>query len=524
MTYPCVHGRTSWSWRVAPALAALLLPALLLPALLLPGCGAASTGSSDTSSLPEPESPPLPWSTDASPVTVASPLVALVGGTVMTAAGDIFEDGVVLMEDGRLRAVGPAEAVSVPDDAEIIDVEGRVVTPGIIDTHSHIGVYAVPHVGATSDGNEATAPVTAEVWAADSFWPQDPALTRALGGGITTLQILPGSANLIGGRGVTLKMHLGRSAASMRFPGAPDTLKMACGENPKRVYGDHRNSAPSTRMGNVAGYRAAYQKAAEYGRSWSDWQHNHRIWQRKHAKWARAQAGEGNRPASTGEDDDAPDDPGPAPSPPARDFGLETLWGVIEGRVLVQMHCYRADEMLRMMALADEFGFRIRAFHHAVEAYKIRDALASRDVGVSTWVDWWGFKLEAYDAIPENLALLTEAGVTAVMHSDSNMLIQRLNQEASKGRAAGIRGGVAIDRNQALRWITANAAWTLGVQDETGTLEAGKMADVVVWSADPLSVYARAERVYVDGLLRYERGDVAPTDFELGQPAQEAAR
>ena len=291
----------------------------------------------------------------------------------------------------------------------------------------------------------------------------------------------------------------------MTFPDAPETLKMACGENPKRVYGTGRQSAPMTRMGNVFGYRQAFQQAIEYGRSWRDWQANHQQWQISHREHEAAVE------AGTEDADDAPDDPGPAPAPPARDFGLERLLGAIEGRVLVQMHCYRADEMARMIEVGDELGFRVRSFHHAVEAYKIRDLLARHEVGVSTWADWWGFKLEAYDSIEENLALLTQAGVRAVLHSDSAMLVQRLNQEAAKAMTAGHRAGIEITEDQALRWITLNAAWTLGIDDRTGSLERGKMADVVVWSGHPFSVYS-------DGLLTYERGaGDRPSDFELGQ-------
>lgn len=508
--------------RYARTLGAVLAAATAL------ACGGATptTRTANEEPLPEPGSPPLPWEAGrARQLAVDSPLVAIVGGTVMTATGDILEDGVVVMQDGVLRAVGSRADVPVPEGAEIIDASGRFVTPGIIDTHSHMGVYAAPYVGATSDGNEATAPITAEVWAGDSFWPQDPQLPRALAGGITSFLVLPGSANLIGGRGATMKMHLGRSLSEMLMPGAPDTLKMACGENPKRVYG-RRRTAPSTRMGSVAGYRRAYQQAREYGASWGDWQHNHRIWQTKRARYERnverrasylERRAEGTLAA--GEDEvEEPTDPGPEPSHPTRNHQLDTLWGVLEGRVLVQMHCYRADEMVRMIELADEYGFRVRSFHHAVEAYKIRDILAANQVGISTWADWWGFKLEAYDSVQQNLALLSESSVTAVLHSDSAQMIQRLNQEAAKAMWAGRHHGVEVSDDQALRWITANAAWVLGIEERTGTLEVGKMADVVVWSGHPFSVYTRADRVYVDGLLRFDRSvqtQGGTTDFEV---------
>ncbi|MEM1417337.1 MAG: amidohydrolase family protein [Myxococcota bacterium] len=507
-----------------------LLLSLALAGCVLGGCG----GAAPATELPEPTAPPLPWDDRGLPEAedlpvVDSPLVALVGGRVVT-PGAILDEGVVVFENGRLRAIGEAGEVAVPEGAQVVDVAGRTVTPGVIDTHSHMGVYAAPGVRAHSDGNEATAPNTAQVQAADSVWPQDPGLQRALAAGVTTIHVLPGSTNLIGGRGVTLKLHLGRSVDEMRFPGALDSVKMACGENPKRVYGGRRQF-PSTRMGNVAGYRAAYLAAREYGRGWGDWQHQHRLWQRKRMKFDRfrdavaaAERGEGERPS------DEVEDPGPEPAPPARDPALETLFGVLEGRLLVQMHCYRADEMARMMALGQELGFRVRSFHHAVEAYKIRDLLAAQDVAISTWADWWGFKMEAYDAIPENLALLQTASVRAIVHSDSEMLIQRLNQEAAKAMWAGRHAGLEVGELDAYRWITSNPAWALGVQQVTGTLEEGKMADVVVWSGDPLSVYTHADLVFVDGLLAWDRGGelgpagaegTPPTDFELGQNESE---
>jgi imidazolonepropionase-like amidohydrolase len=448
-----------------------------------------------------PTPPRLPWQAEpASMPEVRSAPIAIVGATVMTGAGEELDDATITFGDGRIIAVGPRASVPVPAGAQVVDAKGRFVTPGLIDAHSHMGVYAVPELTANADGNEATRPVTANVRAADGFWPQDPALSRALAAGITTVLVLPGSANLVGGQGVTLKLHPGRSVTDMLFPGAPPTLKMACGENPKRVYGERRTS-PSTRMGNVAGYREAFQSAVEYAAKFNDWQARHQSWQRK------------QQPAAAAE---------PAPAMPGRDFGLETLLGAIEGRVLVEVHCYRADEMLGMLALADEFGLRVRAFHHAIEAYKIRDVLAARQVAVATWADWWGFKLEAYDTVRENLALLTEAGVRGMVHSDSANLIQRLNQEAAKSLGAGKRAGVPIDRGAALRWITSNPAWALGVENQTGSLEPGKMADVVVWSGDPFSVYSKVDRVYVDGQESYDRNVAGrrPSDFELGQGAE----
>jgi imidazolonepropionase-like amidohydrolase len=403
------------------------------------------------------------------------------GGTVMTAAGEVIPNGQVLLVDGRIAAVGAQ--VTAPEGVRVIDASGRYVTPGLIDTHSHLGVYASPGVDAHSDGNEATNPVTAEVWAEHAIWPQDPGFPRALAGGVTTLHVLPGSANLVGGRSVTVKNVPARTVQEMKFPGAPHGMKMACGENPKRVYGSQRRS-PMTRMGNVAGYRAAFIRAEDYRRRWDRWEN-------------------GNRSGDA----------------PARDLQLETLAGVLRGDILVQNHCYRADEMALQMDVFREFGVRPRSFHHAVEAYKVADILAAGDVSASIWADWWGFKMEALDATNANAALSHQAGVRVVIHSDDAMGIQRLNQEAAKALAAGREAGIQISDNDAIRWITANAAWTVGLQDQVGTLETGKNADVVIWSGHPFSVYSRAEQVFIDGALMYDRNDPSRnpvTDFELG--------
>jgi imidazolonepropionase-like amidohydrolase len=410
-----------------------------------------------------------------------NPPVLIRNATIMTATGQEIANGSILLRDGRIVAVGAS--VDAPGDATVVDGTGKWVTPGIIDTHSHLGVYSAPGTQAESDGNEATSPVTAEVWAEHSFWPQDPQIPLAIAGGITTIQALPGSANLIGGRSAVLKLVPARSVQEMKFPGARYGLKMACGENPKRVYGN-RNSLPSTRMGNMAGYRNAFIQAQVYRRRWD--------------KFTKDRQGD----------------------PPDRNLRNETLAEVLRGNIYVQNHCYRADEMVLMLDLAREFGFRIRSFHHAVEAYKIADVLAREGTAASIWADWWGFKEEAMDGIHENAALVQQAGGRPVIHSDSESGIQRLNQEAAKAMYYGQRAGIPVTRDQALRWITANAAWVLGLDSVVGTLEAGRMADVVVWSHDPFSVYARALQVYNDGWLVYDRNDPARqprTDFTLGR-------
>jgi len=406
--------------------------------------------------------------------------------------------GWVQVEDGRITAVGAGDA-KIPDGFKQIDASGQWLTPGIIDVHSHLGDYPSPSYRAHSDGNEATSPVTAEVWAEHSVWPQDPQFPLALAGGVTTLQVLPGSANLFGGRSVVLKNVWSRTVQGMKFPGAPYGLKMACGENPKRVYGS-KSRSPSTRMGNFAGYRKAWIDAQEYQKKWQAYDkalEDYEAW----------------KSASDGTDYKA------RPSPPKRDLKMETLVGVLEGEILVHNHCYRADEMAQIIDLSKEFGYQVTAFHHAVEAYKIGDLLAANNTCSAMWADWWQFKLESFDGVKENVAMVEAAGACAIVHSDSATGIQRLNQEAAKAMAAGARLGLAVDPSIALTWITKNAAQALGVLAQTGTIEVGKMADLVLRTDEPMSVYARAETVFIDGVTHFDRrAGIAPiTDFEIGQ-------
>ncbi|NVK22969.1 MAG: amidohydrolase [Kangiellaceae bacterium] len=413
--------------------------------------------------------------------------VLIQNATILTAAGEQIEQGSILFQDGKIVAVGHDLDAHSDDDLEVIDADGKWITPGIIDVHSHLGVYPAPGVDSSSDGNEMVAPVTAEVWAEHSVWPQDPQFSLALAGGVTAMQILPGSGNLIGGRSVTVKNVAGRSVMDMKFPGAPYGLKMACGENPKRVYGN-QGRAPMTRMGNVAGYRAAWIKAADYKKQWDSY----------------------NQSVESGK-------PGKMPS---RDLQLETLAGVLSGEILVHNHCYRADEMAVMIEIAKEFDYKISTFHHAIESYKIADLLAENEVCSAMWSDWWGFKHEAFDTVPENVALVEKAGACAVVHSDSAVGIQHLNKEAAKAMASGNKMGMDIKPEKAIEWITINAAKSIGVDEKTGSLEAGKMADLVVWDGNPFSVYTKAEKVFIDGALMYDRhnADLQPmSDFQLGQ-------
>jgi len=412
--------------------------------------------------------------------------IALVGATVFTATGDEIEGGTVLMENGKIGAVGAA--LPIPAGFRTIDARGKWITPGVIDAHSHLGAWAQPEtVEMHNDVNEMTDPNTAQVWIEHSIWPQDPGFDAAREAGVTTMMVLPGSGNLFGGRTVTLKNVPSATVQGMKFPGAPQGLKIACGENPKRVYG-RRGRSPATRMGNVAGYRKAWIEAQDYARRWERWE-------------------EGDR----------------AGEPPRRDLQLETLAGVLKGEILVQNHCYRADEMATMIDIAREFGFKIRTFHHASEAYKIAPLLVNNDICVATWAGWWGYKMEVFDAIEENAAFVHASGGCAIIHSDDPILIQRLNQEAAAALSAAWRAGIPIRKAEAVRWFTANPAKALGIANRVGTLEPGKNADVVLWSHDPFSIYARAEKVWIDGGLVFDRADPhyrRHSDFSLGQAGE----
>jgi imidazolonepropionase-like amidohydrolase len=455
---------------------------------------AASLSACTTSQQPRseaakpPPAPPQTYSRDPFPSTYRAypgAVTAITGATIYDGEGGRIENGTIVLADGRIAAVGSADT-AIPGGATRIDAAGRWVTPGIIDIHSHLGDYPSPSVEAHQDGNEITGPVRAEVWAEHSVWPQDPGFTRALAnGGVTSLHVLPGSANLFGGRGVTLKNVPGRTMQQMKFPGAPYTLKMACGENPKRVYGG-RNQMPASRMANVALMRQTWARAQAYRRKWDKYERD---------------------------GGDAPD----------RDLALDTLRGVLAGEILVQNHCYRADEMANIIDMSKEFGYKVAAFHHGAEAYKIADLLRENGICGALWADWWGFKMEAYDGINENIPLVHNAGACAIVHSDDANGIQRLYQEASKALTYGRRAGIQIADEVAWTWLAINPAKALGIADRTGSLKAGKMADVVLWNGNPLSVYTRPERVWIDGALMYDANDPRRrpvTDFELGQPGE----
>ncbi len=454
------------------------------PSLLAVGLAAALVGCQENG----PQDPKItinknPYPSTYKPVATSSTLIT--NATVLTGTGERLDETDVLLVDGKVQQVG--KDLSANADTTI-DAMGKWVTPGIIDVHSHLGAYPSPSVESHQDGNEMTSPNTAEVWVEHSVWPQDPGFNRAREGGITSLQILPGSANLFGGRGVTLKNVPAHTMQAMKFPEAPNGLKMACGENPKRVYG-RQGTLPSTRMGNMAGYRMAWAEAQEYKRAWDKY--------------------------------DADYEAGLNPEAPVRDIKHDTLRAVLEGEVLIHNHCYKAEEMAMMIDLSKEFNYHAGTFHHGVEAYKIADLLADNGSCAALWPDWWGFKMEAYDMVQENVAIVDAVkNSCAVVHSDSDTTIQRLNQEAGKVMFRANENGFDISEQHAIKWITSNAAKSLGIEDKTGSLEAGKQGDVVIWNQSPFSVYAKAEQVFVDGAKVYDRNDSAfqaQSDFMLGQ-------
>jgi len=468
-------------------------PAFLLAATLaLFGCTTTTSGqSTNSASAAQSRTAATAFDPDPFPSTYrrypGSPTV-IQGATIYDGEGGQIDNGMVYFADGEIQAIG--QTLEVPEGANIVDGTGLWVTPGIIDIHSHLGNYPSPGVAAHRDGNEVTGPNTANVWTEHSVWPQDPGFSRALAnGGITTLNILPGSANLFGGRSVTLRNVPARTMQGMKFPGAPYGLKMACGENPKRVYGS-RNQSPGSRMANIALARQAWIDAQRYQHQWENYRENG-----------------GTRPA--------------------RNLRNETLAGVMNGDILVHNHCYRADEMANMIDMAEEFGYQITSFQHAVEAYKIPDLLRENGICAAMWADWWGFKMEAYDTVFENIPMVHNGGACAIVHSDDENGIQRLNQEAAKALADGRRAGIEISDAEAWQWLSLNPARALGIADQTGSLSAGKRADVVLWNGDPLSVYSRPQMVWIDGALLYDMNNPALrpiSDFELGQPSEGSVR
>jgi imidazolonepropionase-like amidohydrolase len=388
--------------------------------------------------------------------TVPADLV-IKNATVMTASHGTIQHGSVWLHNGKIAGVGAT--VSAPAGATVVDATGKYVTPGIIDPHSHSALG--------DDVNEATSPVTPSMMMIDAFDNRDKALYLALAGGVTSELLLHGSANMIGGQAVVIKNKFGLSKEEMLFPNAPQSIKFASGENPKRVYGT-RNQLPSTRMGNFEVMRQAFEDAKVYRRDWDAY--NDKV--AKGDKEARA---------------------------PHRDLKLEALADILRGKLLVQIHCYRADEFLTEEAIAKDYGFKIRAFHHALEMYKVGGKIAADGTAIATFTDWYGGKYEMWDGIPWNAVMSMREGVRVALKSDSNDHIRRLPSEAGK---MVHYGGATED--EAITMVTLNPAWIMGIDDKTGSLDVGKDGDVVIWNMDPLSTYAHAEKVYIDGDLFFD--------------------
>jgi imidazolonepropionase-like amidohydrolase len=398
--------------------------------------------------------------------------VVIKNAIVMTVTHGNIANGSIYIKDGKIAAVG--ETVNAPASATVIDAGGRYLTPGIIDSHSHIAL--------DDDVNEATSPITPHMMMKDAFNYQDKAIYRALAGGVTTSLLLHGSANMIGGQAVVIKHKYGATRDEMLFPNAPRSIKFASGENPKRVYGS-RDQLPSTRMGNFAVQRQALVEAQDYMREWDSY----------------------NEKVKRGDKD---------ASPPKRDLKLEALADVLRGKIMVQIHIYRSDEMLTEIAMAKEFGYKIRAFHHALEAYKVADQLAENNIAIATFADWWGYKQEAWDAIPWNATMSMRKGVRVAIKSDSEDYTRRLNQEAAKA----MRYGSATEE-EALKMITLNPAWIVGVDDRVGSIDVGKDADLVIWNGYPLSSYGVPEKVLIDGDVYFDRSQpgLGTTHYKEGE-------
>ncbi|MFZ1135993.1 MAG: amidohydrolase [Candidatus Korobacteraceae bacterium] len=378
--------------------------------------------------------------------------------TLLTATHGRIDHGSVYVKDGKIAAFGAN--VSAPATVTVIDADGKYVTPGIIDPHSHMAL--------DGDVNEATNPVVPQMMMKDAFEYTDKAIYRALAGGVTTSLLLHGSADMIGGQAVVIKTKYGLDRDQMLFPGAPQSIKFASGENPKRVFGD-KKQLPSTRMGNFEVMREAFTQAKDYQRQWDEY---------------NAKVTKGDKNAT----------------PPKKDLKMEALVQVLQGKMLVQIHCYRADEFLTEIAIANEFGYKIRAFHHALEAYKVPQALAQNNIAIATFSDWWGFKYEAWDAIPWNAVMAMRAGVRVAVKSDSDDYMRRLNQEAAKT----MRYGGATE-DEAVQMMTINPAWIIGVDDKTGSIDVGKDADLVLWDGYPLSTYGIPQKVWIDGDVYFDR-------------------
>jgi imidazolonepropionase-like amidohydrolase len=389
--------------------------------------------------------------------------ILIKNATLLTVTHGNIEHGSILIRDGKIAEVGTD--VKAPDGATVIDANGQYVTPGIIDCHSHIAIEGGVNEGSVSVSSMANI--------ADVLDSDDLSIYDDLAGGVTVANVLHGSANAIGGQTVVIKLRWGQPASQLPFEGALPGIKFALGENPKRSNFTPPPGVepryPATRLGVEETIRAAFIEARQYKKDWDDYK------QKKAA---------GNQNLI----------------PPRRDEKLEPLVEVLEGKRYVHSHCYRADEILMLIRVANEFGFKIRTFQHVLEGYKIADEIAASGAGGSTFSDWWAYKMEAFDAIPYNAALMTDRGVVVSINSDDAEEARHLNQEAAKSMKYG-----GLSANDALKLITLNPAIQLGIDSRVGSIDVGKDADLAIFNHDPLSVYAVVQKTLIDGQVYFDR-------------------
>ena len=412
---------------------------------------------------------PTEVETDRKPTLVTKGDCLIKNGTVVTVTKGTLPGTDVLVQNGKITAFG--KNLTAPAGTVVIDATGRFVTPGIVDAHSHIASDAT---------NEGTDSVTAEVRIEDVLTPDSLSVWYGLSNGVTSSLVLHGSANAIGGQSLVIKMKYKKPIGELLIPDAPRMIKFALGENVKQSFrfpGEARRY-PATRMGVETVYRRAFSEAKDYMKRWEAYE-----------KAVREQKG------------------GQSPQPPRRDLRLETLSDILKRKIWVQCHSYRADEMLMMVRLSQEFGFKIGALQHALEAYKIAPELAAAHIPISTFADAWGYKVEAYDAIPFNAALCTRAGVIASINSDNGSGSYRLNMEAAKSIKFG-----GLSEDEAWKLITINPAIQLGIEKRTGSLEVGKDADICLWQGNPMTVASKVQLTLVEGEVFFQRRDVWKVD------------
>jgi imidazolonepropionase-like amidohydrolase len=403
-----------------------------------------------------------PFLTPAATPPDAPTVILIQNATILTVSHGTIEHGSILIKDGKIAEVGAS--IKAPKDAQVVDAAGQFVIPGIIDCHSHIAV----------DGgvNEGSVSVSSMVNIADVLNPDDIDIYRDLAGGVTVANVLHGSANSIGGQTVVIKLRWGQPASKLPFEGAAPGIKFALGENPKRSNFSIPGSTqryPTTRMGVEETIRTAFAEARDYKKTWDDYD-------------KKVAAGDKNA------------------IPPRRDLRLDPLVEVLEGKRYVHAHCYREDEILMLLRVAKEFGFKVRTLQHVLEGYKVADEIAAAGTGASTFSDWWAYKVEAYDAIPYNAALMTRRGVIVSVNSDDAEEATHLNQEAAKSMKYG-----GLTHDEALKLVTLNPAIQLGIDKRVGSIDVGKDADLVIYNHDPLSAYAVVQQTLIDGRVYFDR-------------------